>query len=143
VTVDWLSGIVPEVKKRLQERRDRGIPKASLRGIFYMLVSLESVPNTQNMYKSLSRALVAARRKGTIRDDWIVDDTRQIIDIDDVYVSPGDTIEDALDYLINDLPNVFRNEIPRWYKQPRFVEIWVEKNTMRGVFAATNNKRWR
>ena len=46
--------------------------------------------------------------------------------IDDVYVSPSDTIEDALDYLINDLPNEFRNEIPRWYKQPNFVSWHIK-----------------
>lgn len=30
--------------------------------------------------------------------------------------------------------------IPRWYKQPEYVEIWVEKNAMAGVFSSVLTK---
>ncbi len=58
---DWKNKIVPKIKEQLRERRSRGIPNASPRGIFYTLVSLETISNTQNAYKTLSRVLVRAR----------------------------------------------------------------------------------
>jgi 5S rRNA maturation endonuclease (ribonuclease M5) len=36
----------------------------------------------------------------------------------------------------SDFPERYKDEIPRWYKQPEYIEIWVEKKAMRGVFAA-------
>ena len=134
--IDWKNGVVPKVKERLQERRIRGIPKASIRGIFYTLVSLEAIPNTQNAYKTLSRALVKAREDGVILDDWIVDETRSIVDIDDIYQTPTEIIGNILRYLTQRMPDEYQHKIPRWYKQPKYVEVWVEKNAMRGVFRA-------
>jgi hypothetical protein len=137
--IDWKNDVVPKVKERLQERINRGVPKASLRGIFYALVSLEVIPNTQNAYKLLSRALVKAREDVIIPDEWIVDETRTIVDIDDIYAPPEDLIDDLLSDLTEDFPQRYKDEIPRWYKQPKYVEIWVEKKAMRGVFAAIIN----
>ena len=61
-----------------------------LGGIFYILVSLDILENLQERYKSLSKALVTARRSGAIPVDWIVDESREIINIDDQYLEPGE-----------------------------------------------------
>jgi hypothetical protein len=79
--------------------------------------------------------LVAARKKGTIPDDWIVDESREIIDINDVYVKPSERIKRLFDQLI-DLPETYQQSIPRWYKQPKYVEVWVEKNAMASLFSS-------
>ena len=94
------------------------------------------IPNTQNAYKLLSRALVKAREDVIIPDEWIVDETRTIVDIHDIYAPPEDLIDDLLSDLTEDFPERYKDEIPRWYKQPKYIEIWVEKKAMRGVFAA-------
>jgi hypothetical protein len=135
MTIDWQNEIVHAVKERLEDRRSRGIPKASLRGIFYALVSLEMIPNTQGAYKTLSRALVTARRNGVIPNDWIVDETRKIVDIKDNYATPAYKIDTYIYTLLDWLPDAFKDElIPRWRNQPNYVEVWIEKNAMRGVF---------
>jgi hypothetical protein len=74
--LDWKNDIVPKINDILNERRQQGVPAATLRGIFYILVSLGHIENVQRQYKSLSRALVTARRNQVIPYDWIVDESR-------------------------------------------------------------------
>jgi len=64
--IDWKNEIIPRVKKILEERREQGVPAATLRGIFYILVSLGLIDNVQQRYKGLSKALVTARRDGIV-----------------------------------------------------------------------------
>jgi hypothetical protein len=59
----------------------------------------------------------------------------EIIDIYDVYMEPGEKIRRLIDRLI-DLPKSYQNTIPRWYKQPKYVEVWVEKNAMASLFSS-------
>jgi hypothetical protein len=40
-----------------------------------------------------------------------------------------------LEYL-DKLPDEYINSIPRWHNQPKYVEIWIEKNAMAGVFSS-------
>ena len=106
-----------------------------LGGIFYILVSLDILENLQERYKSLSKALVTARRSGAIPVDWIVDESREIINIDDQYLEPGEEIMQLLEWL-NKLPDKYINSIPRWHNQPKYIEIGIEKNAMAGVFSS-------
>jgi hypothetical protein len=62
--IDWINDVVPRVRQVLEERRQQGVPAATVRGIFYILVSLKLIENMQQRYKGLSRALVTARRDG-------------------------------------------------------------------------------
>jgi hypothetical protein len=131
--IDWKKLVIPKVKGILEDRRFRGIPKASIRGIFYILVSLNLIPNTKNAYKGLSKSLVKAREKDFIPDEWIADESRSIIDIDDVYSSPEELVDNELEFF-DYLPDEYKDRIPRWYKQPIYVEIWIEKKAMASVF---------
>jgi hypothetical protein len=111
--LDWKNEIVPRVRQVLQERRQQGVPAATLRGIFYILVSLGLIKNLQQRYKGLSKALVTARRDGIIPYDWIIDQSRAIIDIDDVYFTPQERIDNRINWII-ELPDKFKEEmIPR------------------------------
>lgn len=113
-----------------EERRQQGVPAATLRGIFYILVSFDLIENLQQRYKGLSRALVTATREGIIPYAWIIDESRSIIDIDDVYYTPQERIDHRINWLL-ELPDVFKKTmIPRWYKQPKYIEVWIEKNAM-------------
>jgi len=67
--------------------------------------------------------------------DWIVDESKEIINIDDQYLEPGEEITQLLEWL-NKLPYEYSNSIPRWHNQPKYVEIWIEKNAMAGVFSS-------
>ena len=50
-------------------------------------------------------------------------------------MEPGEIIRRLIDRLI-DLPETYQDTIPRWYKQPKYVEVWVEKNAMVSLFSA-------
>lgn len=96
------------------------------------MVSLAVIPNLICYYKTLSRKLVEARQDGRIAADAIVDESRWIIDIDDALKSPEEIIDEELE-LINNLPKYYKTLIPRWYAQPNYVEIWLEKKAMTGI----------
>lgn len=134
--INWEYDIVPRVKKILETRRQQGVPTATLRGIFYILVSEGLIENLPQPYKSLSSALVTARRKKIIPYEWITDENRAIIDIqNDLYYPPKRIIDNTLQSLV-DSPTTYKDQIPRWYKQPEYVEVWVEKNAMAGVMSS-------
>lgn len=62
------------------------------------------------------------------------DETRGAFgDFIDEYKSPEEFIKENLDFL-TDLPNQYKNMIPRWHDQPYYVELWTEKNAMVGTF---------
>ena len=113
--INWKNEIVLRVRQVLEERRQQGVPAATLRGIFYILVSLDLIRNIQQRYKGLSKALVTARRNGIIPYEWNIDESREIIDIDDSYLTPQQHIDNRISRLI-ELPDKFREQmIPRWY----------------------------
>jgi hypothetical protein len=135
---DWINEIVPRVKKILEYRRQQGVPTATLRGIFYILVSEGLIENLPQQYKRLSEALVMARRREIIPYEWITDENRSIINIDDVYTRPQTIIQNALESIM-ELPDRYAEDyLPRWHNQPKYVECWVEKNAMAGGVLHTN-----
>ncbi len=50
-------------------------------------------------------------------------------------MDPSNKIKRFLDQLI-DLPETYHQTIPRWYKQPKYVEVWVEKDAMDSLFSS-------
>ena len=86
------------------------------------------IDNVQQRYKGLSKALVTARRDEIIPYEWIIDESREIIDIDDDYFTPQQRIDNRINWLI-ELPDKFKEEmIPRWHKQPQYI-VSVRKYT--------------
>jgi hypothetical protein len=46
---------------------------------------------------------------------------------------PEDYIDDAIDTLKN-LDSDYANQIPRWYNQKHYLEIWIEKDALASTF---------
>ena len=89
------------------------------------------------MYTKLSAKTARAREDGTLSMDCFYDDA-QIINIDDKYLTPEETISDYLDKL-EKLPDDYKG-LPRWFNQPEYVEIWIEKNAMVSEFRSIINE---
>jgi hypothetical protein len=103
--------------------------------LHYNLVSREIIPNTRSAYNKLSGHIVEARKERRLSWDSIIDETRHsIADFYDWYISPDDHIHRLL-YRLGELHNVYEEEILyKWYKQPCYVEVWLEKNALVGTF---------
>jgi hypothetical protein len=130
--LDWRS-IVERVSEELQWFEEQGI-KPTLRTLFYRLVSLEIIPNTQQTYKQLSSNTVDAKKDGLLQWDCFADEGRQVLeDFDDRYLTPEEYIQDGIDWLKNAAENY---SVPRWYNQPHYVEVWIEKQALADTFAS-------
>ena len=99
----------------------------TLRTIFYRLVSLEIIPNTEQSYKSLSSTMVKARKSGEIPWNCFSDQGRQVLNGMKQYTSPEDYIDIGVNYLKN-ASNKY--SIPRWHNQKNYVEVWIEKQAL-------------
>ena len=95
--------------------------------MFYRLVSKKIIANTKSMYNGLSDKTARAREIDKLPIDCFRDEC-PIVDVNDKYLSPEQTIDSYLNKLQN-LPEDYKG-LPRWYNQPEYVEIWIEKNAM-------------
>jgi hypothetical protein len=68
--IDW-KGVVDRIKRELPWFLERGITP-TLRTLFYRLVSLEIIPNTDQAYKQLSSTAVKARKEGRLPWDALM-----------------------------------------------------------------------
>ncbi len=130
---NWDRDVLPNIKDRLNDFKNRGI-KPTLRTIFYSLVSLNVIENTKSSYKQLSDYTVKKRECGVLPMNCFTDASRSIIeDFDDRFITLDDYINIAISYLRNASTDYAKN-VPRWYKQPNYVEVWIEKDAMVGTF---------
>jgi len=129
---DWKGQVLSEIIRQLEDFRKQGFPP-TLRGMFYTLVDLGILPKTESVYHSLSYQTSRWRENDILPIDCFADNTRGVIDIDDMY----ETIEDYLQRGISYLENAYDYyNIPRWYEQPKYVEVWLEKDAAVGTFAS-------
>ena len=99
------------------------IQPASVRAVCYQLFIrhlIESMAKTCT--NRVSKQLVYARGHGSLDWDWIVDETRE--------PEYAPTWKDP-ERLITATVRQYRKD--RWQNQPRRVEIWSEKGTVRGT----------
>ena len=89
------------------------------RGVGYKLFAAGLIGNMNEMPK-VYRALVKAREDGIIPWDWIVDETRGPECVQ-MWDSPAELARDFF----------YRRNL--WQAQPKQVEVWSEKGTIRGV----------
>jgi hypothetical protein len=129
---NWERDLLTKLKERLSFFQDRGIPRPTLRAMFYALVSI-GLPNTKSYYQSLSAHTVDWREDRIIPIDCFMDESRHVVeDFDDVYESPEDYIDRHIQNL-EDAPVDYKDLIPRWHNQPHYVEFWTEKNAQIGI----------
>jgi len=152
--VKW-SEVLDEIDKALIYFRSEGV-KPRLRTLFYYLYSKGLIPGTRSAYKTLSRKLVQARKRGRYRWDFIEDSDRVVIGSlndnrfdDDILEDFKERLEDRLEELDIDrmLEETFDYLQPtisvgKWAEQPIVPEIWIEK----AALASTINswvRKWR
>lgn len=107
----------------------------TLRQLYYRFVAMDLIENKQSQYQYLGEAIKEARIEGSIPWDSVEDRTRST-DAGDYndgeYVDPDDRFEENLRWFKNTPENYHR---PKWEDQRNYVEVWVEKEALAGVFA--------
>jgi hypothetical protein len=131
--MDWKNDVIPKIVSKLE---DEYTFAPTIRGMFYNLASDGVISNTTEHYKGLDRVLVDARNAGLIPMDAFVDNTRKIVDItNDVYWTPQSVINYYKARLKQLATEYFSSDnIPRWHKQIHYVEVWLEKDAVKGTF---------
>jgi hypothetical protein len=104
----------------------------TLRQLYYRFVALDLIENKRSQYQYLSEAIKEARLSGLIPWDWIEDRTRSTDGGDFDHVTPESRFDGNLDWF-KKTPN--RYHLPKWLGQDNYVEVWVEKEALAGVFA--------
>ena len=91
----------------------------TIRQVFYLVISLENSPleNSLGDYQTLSRLIKNARYSGKIPFEWIEDRTRHTLNL-------PQPIEDIIYYYYPEA----------WINQPNYIEVFVEKETLRTFF---------
>jgi hypothetical protein len=101
------------------------IQPATVRAVCYRLFVAGLIPSMAKANTNrVSRTLVAARERGRIPWEWIVDETREAERVA-AWRDPEAIIGAAVSQYRKDY----------WTAQPRWVEVWSEKGTVRGTLA--------
>jgi hypothetical protein len=101
------------------------IQPASVRAVCYRLFTQGLIPDmSKGSTNSVSRLLTRAREDNTIPWEWIVDESREA---ETVYAW------DSADQAIRSTVKHYRRDY--WQDQPRHIEVWSEKGTVRGTVA--------
>lgn len=95
----------------------------TLRQVYYQLVARHVIDNKRSEYQKLSKALVKARQDGIIPWNWIEDRVRKPQKVS--------MWQDVTDF-IETVKHAYRKDI--WNNQPRYIEVWLEKDALSGVF---------
>ena len=94
----------------------------TLRQLYYQFVARGIVPNNDREYKKLGDIVANGRLAGLIDWEAITDRTRFLRSLSH-WDSPGQIIKSAA--------RSFR--LPKWEKQPNYIEVWIEKDALIGV----------
>jgi hypothetical protein len=95
----------------------------TVRGVCYHLFTRGVIKSmAKNETQRVSRQLTDAREAGTIPWEWIVDETREL--------ERKPSWDDPAEY-VQSVRRSYRRDF--WASQPRLVEVWSEKGTIRGV----------
>ena len=98
-----------------------------IRQIFYQFVARGWMENKLARYSALSWTITNGRDSGLIDWDAIEDRSRAIQRVT-TWENPAEILADAARWYKEDL----------WATQPRYIEIWVEKDSLAGVFEAVH-----
>jgi hypothetical protein len=96
---------------------------ATVRQVFYRLVSEGVIAKTEGEYKqTVVRLLVAMRREGVIPFRWIADNTR--------WMRKSQSF-DSVEHALYRTAQTYRRAV--WADQAAYVEVWLEKDALAGV----------
>lgn len=94
----------------------------TLRQLYYQFVARDLLPNEQKSYDRLQSIISDARLAGEFDWDYIIDRTRNLVDLP-TWESPAKLLEAAAKQYRADL----------WAPQKRRVEVWIEKDAAIGT----------
>ena len=120
--IDWSGDIRQRVIDAIKQRGAGGF--ATVRSVYYYLGTLNVIPLTAQGYKQLDALVVDMRKKGEI--EWGYFDSVAGINgySPSRYWEPEEFYNAYRDQFLNSSAYF---DVPRWYRQHNYVEIWVEK----------------
>lgn len=95
----------------------------TVRQVYYQLVSRQVIKNNRVQYQAVSNALVNARRSGVIPWEWIEDRLRRPRHV---------SMWAGLPEFAETCRRSYRRDV--WETQPGYVEVWLEKDALSGIF---------
>lgn len=110
--------LIKLVNQVIQEYQAQGY-ELTLRQAYYQLVARGYIPNNERSYKNIGNLINDGRLAGLI--DWyaITDRTRNLRG-NSHWETPAEVIESAK----------YSYRLDKWYGQPNYVEVWVEKDAL-------------
>lgn len=102
---------------------------ATVRQVFYCLIAIDAIDNSDPDYKRVSRILTIARKDGRIPYEWIVDRSRPTYR-PNVFKDP----EAYAEFVAEDYHRDY------WTMQTNHVEIWSEKDAIIGSIEPVTDK---
>lgn len=122
------SSLIEIAMKEAEEYYARNNIAVTLRGLFYILVSKNVLPNTKSAYKRLSEVVAKARYEKKFPAHLIRDVTRASAYLEKTEFYPSELTEEQLKKLIESaLENYSNYSLNPWKDQPKRVIILVEK----------------
>ena len=123
-TKDWITkksvGILEEYDGQI-----------TLRQLYYRLIAL-GMTNDLNHYKRVISAMTSSRWKGDVDFNAFIDRERAMVGKTKAEETDLDAeVDNAKSQIRAWMENYSRN---RWENQPNYVEIWIEKKALQGVF---------
>jgi len=132
--MDWEKEILPLLQTRLDVfKQNNIIPTLSV--IFYYLVSIGVVSNSQNDYKNFKKYFYKARKTGEISlsNFGVNNHDYHSQQLHEKYIPLVEYINQEIARLEN-IPYIYAKTIPRWHNQPHYVELWIEKASLLPTF---------
>lgn len=114
--------LIDKANEFLAEYRRQGF-QVTLRQLYYRFVSEDVIPNNTREYDKLGSLINDARLAGLVSWHAIMDRTRNLAGYYGYDRSPEDAINNTADGY----------SISMWSTQPKYVEVWVEKDALAGV----------
>ena len=103
----------------------------TLRQLYYRLVSMGMTNNLLH-YKRVVAAMTAARWKGIVDMDAFIDRERQMYG--ETEAKPRSLESEIESAKANIKAWMVAYSLDRWSNQPKYVEVWIEKKALQGVF---------
>ncbi|MDQ3754023.1 MAG: hypothetical protein M3371_04755 [Acidobacteriota bacterium] len=98
----------------------------TVRQVYYQLVSRQVIKNERTLYQAISNLLVEARKSGEIPWEWIEDRLRRPRAV---------SMWSGLAAFAETARQAYRRDV--WDSQPGYVEVWLEKDALSGIFEDT------
>lgn len=132
--MDWEKEILPLLQTRLDVFKQNNIIP-TLSTIFYYLVSIGVISNSQNDYKTLKKYFYKARKTGEISlsNFGVKKHDYHSQQLHEKYIPLVEYINQEIARL-ESIPFIYAKTIPRWHNQLHYVELWIEKASLLPTF---------